>query len=395
MISDDFCLSNTSEEKVLKIMTNIEISKAAGVDKLSGRFLKDGANILAKPISTPCNLSISQGVFPNACKVVKLKPIFKKGKKTDPSNYRPISLLPSISKIIERVIHDQTNGFLSDEDILYNYQSGFRGNHSTNLYLSFLTDKVSRGFDEGLLTGMILIDLQKAFDTIDHEILLQKLKAIKFSESTIKWFKSYLSERIFLVNIENKLSDFGRTSCGVPQGSILGPLLFLIYVNDMSQAVTSTLLLYADNSCILYQHKDVVQIEKRLNEDFENLCNWFVNNKLSIHFGEDKTKSILFASKQRAKNIRQLNIKYKDINIKQPSEVTYLGRVLDETMSGEPMALNVINKINGKLKFLHRKNRFLSPELRKMLCNALIQPHFDYACPALYPNLTEKTKKKI
>ena len=149
-----------------------------------------------------------------------------------------------------------------------------------------MTDKVLKGFDESLLTGMILIDIQKAFDTIDHEILLQKLKAIKFSESTIKWFKSYLSERIFLVNIEKKLSDLGKISCGVPQGSILGPLLFLIYVNDMTQAVTSTLLLYADNSCILYQHKDVVQIEKRLNEDFENICDWFVDNKLSIHFGE-------------------------------------------------------------------------------------------------------------
>ena len=147
---------------------------------------------------------------------------------------------------------------------------------------------------------MILIDLQKAFDTIDHEILLQKLKAIKFSKSTIKWSKSYLSERIFLVNIENKLSDFGKISCGVPQGSILGPLLFLIYVNDMAHAVTSTLLLYADNSCILYQHKDVVQFEKRLNEDFENLCDWFADNKLSIHFSEDKTKSFLFASKRRA-----------------------------------------------------------------------------------------------
>ena len=199
-------------------MTNIESSKAAGVDKLSGRFLKDGANILAKPISAICNLSISQGVFPNACKVAKLKPIFKKGKKTDPSNYRPISLLPSISKIIERVIHDQTNAFLSDEDILYNYQSGFRGNHSTNLCLSFLTDKVLKGFDEGLLTGMILIDLQKAFDTIDHEILLQKLKAIKFSKNIIKWLKSYLSERIFLVNIENKLLTLERFLAGYHRG---------------------------------------------------------------------------------------------------------------------------------------------------------------------------------
>ena len=151
-------------------MTNIESSKAAGVDKLFGRFLKDGTNILVKT-SALCYLSISQGVFLNACKIAKLKPIFKKGKKTDPSNYGPTSLLPSILKIIERVIHDQTNPIFLYEGILDNYQSYFRGNHSTNLLLSFLTDKALKGFDKGFLTGMILTDLQKAFDTIDHEIL--------------------------------------------------------------------------------------------------------------------------------------------------------------------------------------------------------------------------------
>ena len=178
-ITTDFCLVGTTEKQVLKIMQDIKSSKAAGIDKLSGRFLKDGADILAKPVSALCNLSISRGVFPSACKVAKLKPIFKKGKKTDPSNYRPISLLPVISKIIEKVVHDQTNAFLSDENILYNYQSGFRANHSTNLCLSFLTDKILKGFDKSWLTGIILIDLKKAFNTIDHEILVQKLKAIK------------------------------------------------------------------------------------------------------------------------------------------------------------------------------------------------------------------------
>ena len=117
-----------------------------------------------------------------------------------------------------------------------------------------------------MLTGMILIDLQKAFDPIDHEILLQKLKAIIFSESIIEWFKSYVSERMFLINIENELSEFGKISCGEQEGSILGPLLFLIYINNMPQAVSSTLLLYVDDSCILYQHKDVMKTERRLNE---------------------------------------------------------------------------------------------------------------------------------
>ena len=157
-----FHSKSTSEE-------NIQISKASGIDKLPGRFLKDGAKILSKSISEICSLSISHGIFPNACKVAKQKPIFKKGKKVDPSNYRPISLLPLISKIFEKVFQDQANECLSANKILYNYQSGFRTNHSTNLCLSFLTDKILKGFDEGLLTGMILIDLQKAFDTINHE----------------------------------------------------------------------------------------------------------------------------------------------------------------------------------------------------------------------------------
>ena len=143
----------SSEEKVLKIMANIENSKASGVDKLSGRFLKDGGNILANPISAICNLLFSQGVFPNAWKVAKLKPIFIKGEEIDPYNYRPISLLPSISKIIEKVIHDQTNALSSDEDMLYNYQSGFRGNHSTNLCLSFLTNKVLKRFEKCLFAN--------------------------------------------------------------------------------------------------------------------------------------------------------------------------------------------------------------------------------------------------
>ena len=163
----------------------------------------------------------------------------------------------------------------------------------------------------------------------------------------------------------------------------------------MPQAVKSNLFLYADDSCLVFQGKDVIEIEKQLNEDFTNICEWFVDNRLSIHFGEDKTKSILFASKRKIKNIPKLKINYKNIQIKQHSKVTYLGCILDETMSGESMALKVINKINSRLKFLHRKNKFLTPALRRLLCNALVQPHFDYASSAWYPNLTQKMKNKI
>ena len=163
----------------------------------------------------------------------------------------------------------------------------------------------------------------------------------------------------------------------------------------MPQAVNCELLLYADDSCLLYQHKEVDKIEQELTKNFSNICEWFLDNKLSIHFGEDKTKSILFATKHRKKKASNLQIKYKDIDIKQHSKVTYLGCIFDESLSGESMALKVINKINGRLKFLYRKNRFLSYPLRRLLCNALIQPHFDYACCSWYSNLNKKLKDKL
>ena len=163
----------------------------------------------------------------------------------------------------------------------------------------------------------------------------------------------------------------------------------------MPQAVKSNLLLYADDSCLMYQHRDVNEIEKQLNNNFENFCDWFVDNKLNIHFGEDKTKSTLFASKRKIKSARKLNLKYKNIKIKQHSQVTYLGCVLDETLCREPMAFKALNKINEKLKFLYHKNKFLTPTLRRVLCNAIIQSHFHYACSAWYPNLNEKLEKKI
>ena len=195
-----------------------------------------------------------------------------------------------------------------------------------------------------------------------------------------------------MVETENKLSDFGKISYGVPQGSILGTLLFLIYVNDMPQAVKSNLLLDADDS-VLCTH--IAKIERIPNEDFENICDWFVDNKLSIHFGDDETKTILFVSKRRAKNICKLIIRCKETNIKQQAQVTYLGYVLDEPMSGEPMTLKSVNKINEKLKFPYRKDNSLIREACRVLCNDHIQSHSEYVCTACYPNLTEKTKKKI
>ena len=387
-----FSFVPVNQDYIEDILLDIDTSKATGIDNISGRFLKDGASKLALPIMQLLNLSISLSTVPDKSKISKLKPLFKKGSNTDPKNYRPISLLPLVSKIFEKAIHDQTQQFLKENEILYKYQSGFRKNHSTNTCLSYLNNKILKGFDKDVVTGMILIDLQKAFDTIDHNILLEKMKFMGFADDTIAWFRSYLTNRLFLVNIEDSLSDPSELLCGVPQGSILGPLLFLLYVNDMAQAVKSDLLLYADDTCLVYSNTNVCQIEEQLNKDFNQLCDWFEDNKLSIHLGVDKTKSILFS---RRKKKEYIQIKRGDTSITQDCNVNYLGCLLDEDLSGESMAIKVLGKINGRLKFLYRKNDFLTISLRRLLCNALVQPHFDYACSAWYPNLSKKMSNKL
>ena len=182
----------------------------------------------------------------------------------------------------------------------------------------------------------------------------------------------YLSKRMFSVHVENSFSDKALIIYGVPKGSILGPLLFLLYVNDMVHAVNWELLLYADDTGLIFQHQDVNVIEQQLNRNFPNICHWILDSKLSIHFGEDKRKSILFAPLNKYKKFCKVNISYGSLKVKQYLEVTCLGYILDESLSGESMALNVVSKIKKRLKFLYLKNQFLSPQLWRLLCNALI-----------------------
>ena len=178
---------------------------------------------------------------------------------------------------------------------MYELQSGFRSTYSTNTCLMYLYDYIRQECDKGNFTGMVLLDLQKAFDTVNHYILLYKLTALGMNGESAEWFRSYLSGRKQVVDVNGTISVGRIVTCGVPQGSILGPLLFLFYVNDMSATVRCKLLLYADDSALLVSGKDVAEIEAALNVEHEAVQEWLVDNKLSLHLG--KTESILFASK--------------------------------------------------------------------------------------------------
>ena len=203
-----------------------------------------------------------------------------------------------------------------------------------NTRFAHLSNQILKGFESGKSTGMILIDLQKAFDTLDHDILLDKMKYLGFKSKTINWFSSYLKKWDIIVSIEKTLSETGILNCGVPQESILGPMLFLLYVNDMKTALKNCdLRLYADDTHILYSHQNVKFIEINLYYAFNNFCEWFIDNKLSIHLGEDKIKYILF--KRGNKFNLSLNITRNEKVTKQHSVVKYLGCLLDENISWE------------------------------------------------------------
>ena len=388
-----FSFKSVEETEVFNILQNINNAKAAGFDNIPGILLKDGACILCKPITYLVNLSISSNSFPKNCKIAKIKPIYKKGSKLEAVNYRPISLLPLISKVFEKVIHDQLQVYMNNFNLIYKFQSGFRPNFSTDSCLSYLHDNILKGFDKGEYTGMVLIDLQKAFDTIDHRILINKLKHIGMSKDATEWIKSYLKNRLTYVDIENQKSSYKNVTCGVPQGSVLGPLLFLIYVNDMPQSVDCQLILYADDSCLSVTHKDVTYIEQVLNKNLSCLCDWLIDNKLSIHLG--KTESILFGTRNKLKKSSILNINYKSEKIVQKQKVKYLGITLDDNLSGKSMVHQVTTKINNKIRFLYRKQKFFNKDIRRMIMNAMIQPHYDYACNSWYPLLTQNFKNKL
>ena len=390
-----FILKHVSEDFVFKELCSLNITKSTGLDGIPARFLKDAAPVLKIPITFLINKSISEGVVPDELKLAKVKPLFKKNDRLRPENYRPVSILSIVSKILEKSVYIQLEKFLKSNNILYEFQSGFRTSFSTDSCLIHLIDHVKSQTARGLFTGMVLLDLQKAFDTVDHEIMCQKLEVI--GVQSISWFQSYLTSRRQLVNVNGVNSDMSEVVCGVPQGSLLGPLLFLIYVNDVTTSIDSNckVLLYADDTAILFSHKDPCFISKKLSDMLESCHEWLVDNKLSLHLG--KTESIIFGPKRKLNKIgpEDFNISCNGIKIEAQSSVKYLGIMIDQFLSGELIVTNIIKKVNQRLKFLYRYKQCLDLQSRKTLCSTLIQCHIDYACSCWYEGLTMKMKNQL
>lgn len=391
--SKSFKLHTVSEQFVLNELSKLNCSKSTGLDDIPARFLKDAAPFIKIHITFLINSSIVNESVPNDLKSAKVKPLFKKNSRSEVSNYRPVSILSIVSKILERAVYTQLESFLVKNGLLYEYQSGFRGNYSTDSCLIHLTDYIRRQSSKDLFTGMIMLDLQKAFDTVDHDILCRKLQVL--GVESVEWFRSYLTDRKQSVHVNNTKSDFDQVVCGVPQGSILGPLLFLCYINDMNTSISSKckLILYADDSAILFSHKDPDIIRQVLGQELQNCSMWLTDNKLSLHLG--KTECILFGSKRKLGKIGDFSIQCNGHEIKSQDSVKYLGSILDSDLSGTSTVNNIVKKVNSRIKFLYRQREFLNKSLRKTLCNALVQCHLDYASSSWYCGLTMKSKNRL
>ena len=252
----EFKIPMTTHTFVKKFLSSLNVNKSTGLDNIGPKILKLSADVITPSILYIVNKSISISQFPDLWKEAKVKPLFKSGCKDDINNYRPISILPTVSKLIEKWVEMQFSQYLNEFNLLHKSQSGFRPRHLTESALILMVDSWLKAINEGKIVGCVLVDFRKAFDLVDHEILLRKLKCYKCNDSCLSWFESYLCHRKQRVSLNNNLSSTSEVIHGVPQGSILGPLLFLIFINDLPlylQNNTSTIDLYADDTTI-YLH---------------------------------------------------------------------------------------------------------------------------------------------
>ena len=369
---------DTNEDEVYKLIKDINIYKSSAIDHLSAILLKPAFLALVPQLTHVFNLCLTQGIFPNCWKVASVIPLQKDGDKSDVSNLRPISLLPLPGKLLEKIIHKNIMAFLNTYDLLDVRQGGFRKDHSTVKKIGDLTDDLYVAMNNQEVTTAVFIDFKKAFDTVSHNILIQKLELHGVKGMNLKLMKNYLSNRRQCVIANNIKSTLRSISCGVPQGSILGPLLFLIYVNDMPKCVKQcTVQLYADDTVIYFSNKCHIHAKDVLQRDLDNLQVWCQKNKLTVNV--KKTKSMIFGTARRIRSLGDLDLKMQNMSLSQVTSYKYLGVVLDQSLTYTQHLQKLSKSISHKIYMLIRMRRYLTTRASEMVYKMMILPFFDYA----------------
>ena len=380
----NFEFSRISEIDILKISRQLKPKLSSGIDFISNKLLIQIAPIIIVPLHYLINMSLESGYIPGELKVAKIVPVFKDGDCHNYTNYRPISLISSFAKLIEKIVARQLIGFLNAHNIIYQHQYGFRSKHNTSQPVLHFADKIYNALNQNppAKTISIFIDLKKAFDTVDHQILLKKMEHYGVRGTSLIWFKNYLSEREQFVSINGVDSLMQQIKCGVPQGSVLGPLLFLLYINDLPNATEFLTLLFADDTTFQFSGANLDTLFEKCNVELEKASIWFNANKLTLNV--KKTKYMMFSEKNANYDLQGMNLKLDDkfvdrvgTNCKE-KYFKFVGHVLDDKLTWVGHVEHVSKKLAGANFAINSSKHFLPLNIRKMLYYTLFDCHINF-----------------
>ena len=363
-------------------ISRIPNNKSHGLYSCPTQILKCSSNVVSNTLAEIINLYISTGIYPNKLKMAKIVLIFKTDDITDPSNYRPISLLSNFNRIFEKLIFKRMESFIAQHNMLSPSQYGFRKTFSTQHAILDIVSTIQTNMDQRLFSCGVFIDLKKAFDTVDHKILLHKLDHYGFRGVINKWFSSYLQGRTQTTQIDSYISARNDITCGVPQGSVLGPLLFLIYINDIQECSEMLkVFLFADDTNILYADKNLRSLELIVNQELCKLYDWLTANKLTLNI--KKSNFVIFSPVQKKFTYQPKimifdNEQNKNVALECKEFIKYLGILIDSHLTWKHHIDHIAIKISRTIGLISKIRHFVPKHTLINIYRSLVAPYLSY-----------------